>query len=194
SGICLHIAFQNISQRNEQSGIKHDRETDGVRRCDVSPWTFEITALATTAGQFFAMIAVLVYFNGREAIISSFITPNTVVSILSTGCKASLISAASSCISQATWVLFADRPRRLFDFEMVADASRGELGSIRLVFSKRFQGGLLVRLGALRTIFTIAMDPFAQQLVKITKITRLAAWREHISIFAMFSSYSKVLS
>lgn len=89
----------------------------------------------------FVMIAVLVYFNGREAITSSFITPNTVVSILSTGCKGPLLSAASGCISQANWVLCADQPPRLFDVEMVADASRGPLGSIRLVFIKRFKGG-----------------------------------------------------
>ncbi|VUC32467.1 unnamed protein product [Clonostachys rosea] len=134
---------------------------------DSWPWAFEAVALILSALQLLGMIGVLAYFNGRVAETSAIITPNTIVSILSTGSKASLLSAAAGCISQSNWVLFADQPRRLFDFGIVADASRGPLGSTRLLFSKSFRGGLLVRLGALITLLTIALDPFAQQLVKL---------------------------
>ncbi|CAG9989251.1 unnamed protein product [Clonostachys byssicola] len=134
------------------------------------PWAFEAVALILSALQFMGIVGVLAYFNGRMAETSAIITPNTIVSVLSTGSKASLLSAAAGCISQSNWVLFADQPRRLLDFEMVADASRGPLGSIRLLFSQHFRGGLLVRLGALITLFTIALDPFAQQLVKLQNI------------------------
>lgn len=105
------------------------------------PWAFEAVALILSALQFMGMIGVLAYFNGRVAQTSAIITPNTIVSVLSTGSKASLLSAAAGCIGQSNWLLFADQPRRLLDFEMVADASRGPLGSIRLLFSQTFRGG-----------------------------------------------------
>lgn len=87
------------------------------------------------------MVGVLAYFDGRVAQTSAIITPNTIVSVLSTGSKALLLSAAAGCICQSNWVLFADQARRLLDFEMVADASRGPLGRIRLLFSQNFRGG-----------------------------------------------------
>ncbi|CAH0045092.1 unnamed protein product [Clonostachys solani] len=135
-----------------------------------SPWAFEIIGLVLAAAQFFAMFGVLVHFDGKEPNTSSIITPNTIVSILSTGSKAALLSAAAGCIGQANWVLFAGQPRRLYDFELVSDASRGPLGSIQLLLSRKFRGGVLVRLGAVITILTIAMDPFAQQLVQLQNL------------------------
>jgi hypothetical protein len=104
-------------------------------------WAFEAVALILSALQLMGMVGVLAYFDGRVAQTSAVITPNTIVSVLSTGSKALLLSAATGCIGQSNWVLFADQTRRLLDFEMVADASRGPLGSIRLLFSQNFRGG-----------------------------------------------------
>ncbi|VUC31438.1 unnamed protein product [Clonostachys rosea] len=160
----------------------------GSRTCwPWGSWAFEIFALALATAQFFAMIGVLVHFDGKEPNTSSIITPNTIVSILSTGSKAALLSAAAGCISQANWVLFAGQPRRLYDFEMVSDASRGPLGSIQLLLSRKFRGGLLVRLGAVITILTIAIDSFAQQLVQLQK-SQVSEPGGHISQAVRYSS------
>ncbi|CAH0033961.1 unnamed protein product, partial [Clonostachys rhizophaga] len=97
---------------------------------------------------------VLAYFDGQVAQTSAIITPNTIVSVLSTGSKVLLLSAAAGY------------------FEIVADISRRLLRSIQLLFSQNFRGGLLVRLGALITLLTIALDPFAQPGGQISRALR----------------------
>ncbi|CAH0016685.1 unnamed protein product [Clonostachys rhizophaga] len=122
--------------------------------------------------QFAAMIIVCISFNGKPVFDGRFITLNTIVSILSTGSKPSMLTAVASCISQANWSLFAGPPRRLYDFEMVADASRGPLGSLQLLLSSKLKGGAIVRMGAIITVFAIIMDPFAQQLIQLHQTRR----------------------
>jgi hypothetical protein len=104
-------------------------------------WTWEIASLVASIAQFVAMIAILISFDGKEIFDGPLVTLNTVVSILALGSKASLLTLVANCISQANWSLFSGPPRRLYDFEIVADASRGPLGSLRLLISRSFKGG-----------------------------------------------------
>ncbi|CAH0045263.1 unnamed protein product [Clonostachys solani] len=136
------------------------------------PWALESGSMLACFVQFAAMIIVCISFNGKPVFDGPFITLNTIVSILSTGSKASMLTAVASCISQANWSLFAGPPRRLYDFEMVADASRGPLGSLQLLLSSKFKGGAIVRMGAIITVFAIIMDPFAQQLIQLHQTMR----------------------
>ncbi|CAH0002586.1 unnamed protein product [Clonostachys byssicola] len=139
------------------------------------PWALESGSMIACFVQFAAMIIVCIFFNGKPVFDGPFITLNTIISILSTGSKASMLTAVASCISQANWSLFAGPPRRLYDFEMVADASRGPLGSLQLLLSSKFRGGAIVRMGAIITVFAIIMDPFAQQLIQLHQAMRSEA-------------------
>ncbi|KAM0561173.1 hypothetical protein ACHAPJ_003677 [Fusarium lateritium] len=116
------------------------------------------------------MASLLLAYHEKPIFDDKLITLNAVVSTLSTASKATLLTTVASCISQENWVLFAGKPRRLYDFEMISEASRGPWGSLMVLWSRSLRGGLLIRLGAIATILTLAMDPFAQQLVQLKQI------------------------
>ncbi|CAG9981918.1 unnamed protein product [Clonostachys byssicola] len=153
-------------------------------------WALEFWSLAASLAQFAIMFALMVHFDGKQTFDGSFVTLNTITSILSTGSRASLLTGVSSCISQANWAAFATKPRRLYDFEMISEASRGPLGSVQLLLNSRFKGGPLVRFGAVLTLLSIATGPFAQQLVRVRQIDFL----EEGGSIAQGLSYSKGIS
>ncbi|KAK3940913.1 hypothetical protein QBC46DRAFT_407821 [Diplogelasinospora grovesii] len=138
-------------------------------------WTLEITSIAVSVALVVALITTLAYFNRKAVFDSRIITLNTIVSVLSSASKAFLLYSAANCIRQWNWILFTARPRRLYDFERVTDASRGPLGSLRLLGNINFRGGVVVRFGALAVVLTIARDPLAQQLVQIDQEMRFEA-------------------
>ncbi|KAJ4263785.1 hypothetical protein NW762_005818 [Fusarium torreyae] len=136
----------------------------------LKPWGFEIGAMASSIALLIAMASLLLAYHEKPIFDDKLITLNAVVSTLSTASKATLLTTVASCISQENWVLFAGKPRRLYDFEMISEASRGPWGSLMVLWSRSLRGGLLIRLGAIATILTLAMDPFAQQLVQLKQI------------------------
>ncbi|TKA81460.1 hypothetical protein B0A55_02921 [Friedmanniomyces simplex] len=99
-------------------------------------------------------------------IISVDITPNTLLSILSTVCKASFLLCVTEGLSQLKWNYFRQRERRLLDLQHFDDASRGQLGALRLVWSVRHRA-LLANLGAVITVLAIATDPLTNQILTV---------------------------
>ncbi|KAF4969526.1 hypothetical protein FSARC_3256 [Fusarium sarcochroum] len=136
----------------------------------LKPWVFEIAAMAASIALLISMASLLLAYHEKPIFDDKLITLNAIVSILSTASKATLMTTVASCISQGNWVLFSGKPRRLYDFEMISEASRGPWGSLMVLWSRSLHGGLLIRLGAIATILTLAMDPFAQQLVQLKQI------------------------
>ncbi|KAG6367382.1 hypothetical protein INS49_001571 [Diaporthe citri] len=91
------------------------------------------------------------------------ISPNAMVSALSTLSKALLLEPVGASIGQLRW-LHLRRPRRMYDFELFDQASRGPLGSIFLLARFRID---MVSLGCFVTIFKLsaALGPFTQQVI-----------------------------
>ncbi|KAF3018221.1 hypothetical protein E8E14_012789 [Neopestalotiopsis sp. 37M] len=91
---------------------------------------------------------------------------NTIISILSTASKAWLLLTVDAAISQWKWILFSHDRRILNDFGVIDSASRGPLGSLKLLWKLR---GLnwTVRFGAIVILLSLAIDPFSQQLVQL---------------------------
>ncbi|CAH0021086.1 unnamed protein product [Clonostachys rhizophaga] len=133
-------------------------------------WALEFWSLAASLAQFAIMFALMMFFDGKQTFDGLFVAMNTITSILSTGSRASLLTTVSSCISQRSWAAFSAKPRRLYDFEMISESSRGPLGGVQLLVDSRFKGGALVRFGAIITLLSIATGPFAQQLVRVRQI------------------------
>lgn len=154
----------------------------------LKPWSFEIVSFTISIATLIAMVAILASYNGKAIFDGRIITLNAIISTLSTASKATLLTVIASCISQGNWILFADRPRRLYDFEMIADASRGPLGSLKVLWSRSLGGGGLVRIGAVATILTLALDPFTQQLIQLDEGFRLV---EDAAAFPYATRYSK---
>jgi hypothetical protein len=131
----------------------------------ISQWTFEIAAMAMSAGALVAIAAVLLAFDGKPmSTWRAFIRPNTVVSALSTLSKSSMLMVVGQGLGQLKWQHFQQRPRRLIDFEILDGASRGPMGAVQLLYRLKWRA-LAACVGAVITVLAIAMDPFVQQVI-----------------------------
>lgn len=59
---------------------------------------------------------------------------NTIVSVLGTISRASLATAVASCLAQEKWNWFLNREDHLLMFDRLEGASRGSIGSLKLLF------------------------------------------------------------
>ncbi|RSL69285.1 hypothetical protein CEP53_002284 [Fusarium sp. AF-6] len=128
-------------------------------------WGSELLAVLGSSASLVAMVVLLSKFDGKAPFTWNSITLNTVVSILSLAIKTSLVFVIAECIAQWKWILFARGPRLLVDFDRIDSATRGPLGSIKVLFGTR--GALAVQFGAILTLLAIVLDPLAQQLVQL---------------------------
>lgn len=102
-------------------------------------WLCELLAIGSLA----AMVAVLMIYHGKPQAEwrQSYFTLNGLVAFLATLTKTGLIIPVSAAIGQRKWLRFLPNKqgrrnaRRLGDFEMFDEASRGAIGSTKLVFS-----------------------------------------------------------
>jgi hypothetical protein len=69
------------------------------------------------------------------------------------------------------WSWFQGRSKKMWDFELFDNASRGPWGSLMLLV--RTKGTTLAALGAAITIFVMAMEPFFQQVARYPQRTVL---------------------
>ncbi|KAK4034581.1 hypothetical protein C8A01DRAFT_38934 [Parachaetomium inaequale] len=144
-------------------------------------WVWEYSAVLGSIAFFVAMVAVLASSNGQEVASWNGVTRNAVVSILSLAMKSSLAYVLAECMAQWKWVLFAREPRPLMDFERIDAATRGPLGSLRVL--TRTKGPLALQFGAVLTLLIIGLDPFAQQLMQFRD-----TFADESSISALISS------
>ncbi|RJE21872.1 hypothetical protein PHISCL_05790 [Aspergillus sclerotialis] len=123
------------------------------------------------------MVTLLGVYDGHPIFNWHGVTLNALVSVLSVSMKAALSYATAECIGQWKWNLFSRGNRPLIDFERIDLASRGPLGSIRVICKTR--GSMPVRLGALLVLLAIAVDPFSQQLVQFRQGTEFILRLNH---------------
>ncbi|RGP71209.1 carboxylic ester hydrolase [Fusarium longipes] len=128
-------------------------------------WTWEYWALAGSLVSLAVMITLLRVFDGKKVFAWNTITLNTIVSILSLVTKANLAYILAECMAQWKWLLFADQERPLMDFDRIDAATRGPLGSLRVLL--RTRKALNLQFGAALTLLVVGLDPFAQQIVQL---------------------------
>jgi hypothetical protein len=133
----------------------------------LTDWQWEIAAATFSAICFAAVVIVLVVFRNRSLSDWNFMfdaSLNTLIATLSTLSRTALLVPVASCISQLKWVHFANSPRSLREVQIFDDASRGPFGGLELIwkFNKNIK---LATWGSVVTILTLAMGPFAQQLL-----------------------------
>lgn len=100
---------------------------------DWKAWKFEFWALVGSGILFLAMVIVLAIFDGRPIFDWNGVTLNAIISVLSVAIKSSLTFAVAELIGQWKWILFSRDARPLMDFERIDMASRGPLGSFRVL-------------------------------------------------------------
>ncbi|TDZ30565.1 hypothetical protein CTRI78_v011867 [Colletotrichum trifolii] len=128
-------------------------------------WGAEYWAVAGATVSLAAMMTLLARFDGKGVFAWHGVTLNTVVSILSVTIKASIAFVIAECMAQWKWILFAREERPLIDFDRIDEATRGPLGSLRIIL--RTRSAWAVQFGAVLTMLAIGLDPLAQQLIQL---------------------------
>lgn len=106
-------------------------------------WLWEWLCELLAVGSLGAMVVILMFYHGKPQAEwrQSYFTLNGLVAFLATLTKTGLIIPVSAAIGQRKWLRFLPNKksernaRRLGDFEMFDEASRGSIGSTKLIFS-----------------------------------------------------------
>jgi len=132
-------------------------------------WWWEICALIIAIGATVGLVVYLKIIDNkplREWFPS--IQPNSVLAILTTVQKATLMAPVASSISQLKWHHFTSGrgAQRLEDLQLFDGASRGPWGSLMFLLQVPTHTRAIVAAGfALLTILALGIDPSAQQLL-----------------------------
>lgn len=139
--------------------------------CLVDTWWPEAFSLIVSTSCLIAIVGLLLpYFLSHRPVPNSSggLTLNTLLSILATASKSSLVFSVAGTISQAKWCWFRSSSshnyrRPLQDLQTLDDASRGPLGSIQLLMKRTIFS--ICSIGAIVVILSLGYEPFLQQLV-----------------------------
>ncbi|EOA91783.1 uncharacterized protein SETTUDRAFT_133621 [Exserohilum turcica Et28A] len=153
----------NIAQRIEERLWRWNASGNVMER-----WMLEIISWLISAICMGAIVAVLIVLRDQPASKWPFdsigFTLNAFVSILSRIAGAALLLPVAEALGQLKWSWFIKgNSKKMWDFEMFDNASRGPWGAFLLLIHTR--GKTIAALGALVTIFCLALDPFFQQVV-----------------------------
>lgn len=97
-------------------------------------WFIEIASISLSLISFLAILITLACYNGKILFSWHKVTINTVISIFATISRVCLMVAVSSALGQWRWNWFYGQSRPLADFDTLDAASRGAIGSFRLLW------------------------------------------------------------
>lgn len=101
-------------------------------------WMGELLAILLSIIAFFAIIIILLKCDNHALPTLPHNVPlNFVVSTMATVSKSSLLLAVASAFGQFKWLWMSSSPRRLQDLQVFDEASRGPLGAVKLLASKK---------------------------------------------------------
>ncbi|KAF2707837.1 hypothetical protein K504DRAFT_470184 [Pleomassaria siparia CBS 279.74] len=150
---------QNIAQRIEKRLWQYSSSGNVVKR-----WLLEIISWIISALCMGTIIGILLYYqNDKLPRIPGGLTLNAIIAVLSKVASAALLLPASEALGQLKWSWFQGDSKKMWDFEIFDNASRGPWGSFLLLI--RTKGKTLAALGAAVTLLSLALDPFFQQVV-----------------------------
>lgn len=133
-------------------------------------WFWELAGAILSA---ICILAVVILANKiNKTLLSAWkfrLLPSTIISIFITIAKTAMLLPVSEGLSQLKWLYFwvgRSKYRQLRDIEAFENASRGPWGSLLIFGRIGFQqGSPLALFGAFIMIATLAMGPFAQQVI-----------------------------
>ncbi|PWY69787.1 hypothetical protein BO70DRAFT_382492 [Aspergillus heteromorphus CBS 117.55] len=162
---------QFLSEPHPASGAQlATTSKDPISKWDsliLDTWFWEIISLGFSITLFIVIVVFLKVYDQHE--MPTFplgLTLNTIVSILATGSKSSLLCMISTSIGQLKWIWFQAKKRPLYDMQYFDDASRGPWGSMQVLTTGPRQGNILLSIGAIITIMALTFGPFMQQIVR----------------------------
>ncbi|KAK3313987.1 hypothetical protein B0H66DRAFT_594797 [Apodospora peruviana] len=175
----INIVPRNFNHEHKAAGFGPDniiqqtpitplhRRAPSVWEKTTEKWTWEVAATIASLLCQGAIVAVLAVYQGRPLEEwTFFFSINTVLATLIAAEKSFMLFAVASCLGQLKWVYFKTKnsPRPLHHFGYFDDAAKGPLGALRVVFSFKVRWGI-AWVGALVVVLSVAVDPFAQQVL-----------------------------
>lgn len=152
----------NFAQRIEKKMWTYSTSQNVYKR-----WLLEIISWSVSAACMAGIVIMLIIYKNKH-IPTNWplgLTLNAYISNLSKIASAALLLPVSEALGQLKWSWFqGGDSKKMWDFEIFDNASRGPWGSLLLLV--RTRGRSLAALGAAVTIFALALDPFFQQLVE----------------------------
>lgn len=130
------------------------------KKADVSSWLLQISAII---GSILAIVAIgilLAHYEGTPVFDWGGVTLNAIVAVFSALSKAMLAYTLAECLGQARWIWFSRKARPLNDINLVDEASRGPLGSLKILGQPVARS--FISIGAVAIILSAAIDPFVQ--------------------------------
>jgi hypothetical protein len=169
----------NIAQRIEEKLWRYSSSGNVIER-----WLLEIVSWIISAVCMGGIVATLIVLQDKPSSKWPFdnvgLTLNAFVSILSRIAGAALLLPVAEALGQLKWIWFIrGDSKKMWDFEMFDNASRGPWGAFLLLIHTK--GKTIGALGALVTIFALALDPFFQQVVSFPEQWTLQSTNSSIS-------------
>lgn len=153
-------------------------------------WLWESLALLLSIGCMLAIVVMSIKTN--NASLSDWTLPigiGTLFSLLSSISKAAIMLPNAECISQFKWQHLAERDRPLSALVDFDDASKGPWGSLLFLNpAKATSRPLFASLGAMLPVVALAMGPFAQQAVILTRRPVMQNARSSIPVSSSFNT------
>lgn len=160
------IKSTSVRVKHHQEHGSDDTESPQTRtRRQPWAWWWETLAIVASLLCMSGIVIILVRMNGRPLTHwTFFLSLPATIAVFSTAAKSLAAVAIGASISQSKWLHFRAGPRPLGDFDRFEEASRGPLGSLKLVGAGPWG---LATIGALATVLALGFDVFIQQLVRL---------------------------
>lgn len=161
-------ADDNSNEVRNKGGPRHARNVFGA-------WGFEIFTLLWSIALLLAIFFILMRHRRKELPNwGDTITINALVAVLATLLRVGIAFIAAEITGQAKWDWISQRSRPVKDMQIFDDASRGVIGSLKLLRLVFFQ--MPLTLGAvLITVFSFAIGPFSQQAIQTYQCSQLSS-------------------
>ncbi|KAI1737700.1 hypothetical protein F4680DRAFT_204003 [Xylaria scruposa] len=130
-------------------------------------WWWEMGATVLSLTSLSLIITLLTYID--DAPLSDWplpIQPNSLLAVLTTAMKTTMLVSVTSCIGQLKWRHFATRARSIHELESLDDASRGPWGALILIFTLRAKSLMSICL-AISSLLALGIEPSTQQIINI---------------------------
>jgi Protein of unknown function (DUF3176) len=165
-------SFAEITEISEIAEVRQSQKrhikssiTRGSKWLVTDSWALEYAGLTISIATMGSIYATLGIFNGRPLSDWTYsIMLGSILSILATVLKGSILLPVCACLSQLKWSWYHHSTQKLDDFELFDAASRGPLGAALLLYRLRFWH--LASIGSIVTLLALASDAFTQQSLR----------------------------
>ncbi|KAK5724997.1 hypothetical protein LTR17_013383 [Elasticomyces elasticus] len=166
------------SQNGRASSSRRKSTTDrSIRASLLRLWWAELLAASFSLACIIVQAGLLRMLDdepfGTWRLIRTDINPNTLISILATLNRSSLLLYVTQGIAQLKWPYFQRQSHRLSDLQIFDDASRGPLGSLYLLWSVNIKATVAC-LGAFIVVLALFVEPFTQQIIAPSIVVAVA--------------------